>query len=133
MLPIAKTAQINDEIYAGNTLDVILGENQISVQDGKINQLSAAHKHNGISSTTRQDNTPTLALGISSLGGMYAGKIHLIGADKGFGVNNAGVITATGKGVQTGTGTHPQIVKAILLIQAPSTALKPPKLTLPIL
>lgn len=36
---------------------------------------------------------------------MYAGKIHLVGTDKGFGVNNAGVVTATGKGVQAVFGT----------------------------
>lgn len=82
-----------------------MGENQVSLQDGKFNQLSATHKNNGISSTTQQDNTPTLALDISSLGGMYAGKIHLIGTDKGFGVNNAGIITATGKGTQADFGT----------------------------
>ncbi len=98
---IAKTAQINDEIYAGKQLDVILGENSVSLQDGNFNQLSAVHQNNGVSSTSQQG----VALDISNLGGMYAGKIHLIGTDKGFGVNNQGVITATGNGQQLGTGT----------------------------
>lgn len=89
---IAKVVQINDEIYAGDKLDVITGENQVSLQDGSFNQLSAVHQNNGVSSTSQQG----VALDISNLGGMYAGKIHLIGTDKGFGVNNQGVITATG-------------------------------------
>lgn len=102
---IAKTAQINDEIYAGKQLDVILGENSVSLQDGDLTQLTATHKNNGASSTNQTGTAPTLALDISNLGGMYAGKIHLIGTDKGFGVNNQGVITATGNGQQLGTGT----------------------------
>ena len=98
---IAKAVQINDEIYAGDKLDVITGENQVSLQDGSFNQLSAVHQNNGVSSTSQQG----VALDISNLGGMYAGKIHLIGTDKGFGVNNQGVITATNNGRQFGTGT----------------------------
>ena len=98
---IAKAVQINDEIYAGDKLDVITGENQVSLQDGSFNQLSAVHQNNGVSSTSQQG----VALDISNLGGMYAGKIHLIGTDKGFGVNNQGVITATSNGRQFGTGT----------------------------
>ena len=98
---IAKVVQINDEIYAGDKLDVITGENQVSLQDGSFNQLSAVHQNNGVSSTSQQG----VALDISNLGGMYAGKIHLIGTDKGFGVNNQGVITATSNGRQFGTGT----------------------------
>lgn len=98
---IAKTAQINDEIYAGSVLDIVTGENTVTLQDGKFNQLSAAHKNDGASST----NQTGIALDVAALGGMYAGKIRLIGTDKGFGVNNQGVIAATGSGVQAGTGT----------------------------
>ncbi|OOS08052.1 filamentous hemagglutinin [Moraxella cuniculi DSM 21768] len=102
---IAKTAQINDEIYAGKQLDVILGENQINLQDGDFTKLNATNKQTDVSSAGQTANNKEqqgVALDISTLGGMYAGKIHLIGTDKGFGVNNAGVITATGKGVQAG-------------------------------
>ncbi|WP_115368530.1 filamentous hemagglutinin N-terminal domain-containing protein, partial [Moraxella bovis] len=98
---IAKTAQINDEIYAGSALDIVTGENTVALQDGKFNQLSAAHKNDGASST----NQTGIALDVAALGGMYAGKIRLIGTDKGFGVNNQGMIAATGSGVQAGTGT----------------------------
>ncbi|AKG15992.2 filamentous hemagglutinin N-terminal domain-containing protein [Moraxella bovoculi] len=98
---IAKTAQINDEIYAGSVLDIVTGENTFTLQDGKFNQLSAAHKNDGASST----NQTGIALDVAALGGMYASKIRLIGTDKGFGVNNQGMIAATGNGVQAGTGT----------------------------
>ncbi|VEG13338.1 two-partner secretion domain-containing protein [Moraxella cuniculi] len=101
---ITKTAQINDKIYAGNTLDIILGENQISLQNGDFTKLNATNKQTSALSASQTTNKEQrgVALDISSLGGMYAGKIHLIGTDKGFGVNNTGVITATGKGVQAG-------------------------------
>ncbi|WP_063513982.1 two-partner secretion domain-containing protein [Moraxella ovis] len=108
---IAKTAQIHDEIYAGKQLDVILGENSVNIQDGDFTQLTAINKQTSTSSASQTTNkeqqgtTPILALDISALGGMYAGKIHLVGTDKGFGVNNQGVITATGNGRQFGTGT----------------------------
>ncbi|UXZ04802.1 hemagglutinin repeat-containing protein [Moraxella nasicaprae] len=104
---IAKTAQINDEIYAGKQLDVILGENQVNLQNGDFTKLNATNKQTHVSSASQTTNKEQqgVALDISSLGGMYAGKIHLVGTDKGFGVNNQGVITATGNGQQLGTGT----------------------------
>lgn len=41
-------------------------------------------------------------LDVSKLGGMYAGKIRLVGTEKGFGVNNQGVIASVGNGVEHG-------------------------------
>ncbi|WP_066805397.1 two-partner secretion domain-containing protein, partial [Moraxella oblonga] len=104
---IAKTAQINEEIYAGNQLDVVLGENQVNLQNGDFTKLNATNKQTHVSSASQTTNKEQqgVALDIAALGGMYAGKIHLIGTDKGFGVNNQGVITATGSGQQLGTGT----------------------------
>jgi len=40
--------------------------------------------------------TPTVALDVSALGGMYANKITLVGTEAGLGVNNAGSIVARG-------------------------------------
>lgn len=102
---IAKTAQIHDEIYAGNTLDVILGENQVNLQNNDFTKLNATNKQTNVSSasqTTNNKEQQGAALDISSLGGMYAGKIHLVGTDKGFGVNNQGAVLATGTGSNGG-------------------------------
>lgn len=96
---IAKTVQINSEIYGGHALDVIVGENAVTLQDGKLNQVSASNKQTNSSLVNQGANqTPKIALDISALGGMYAGKIHLIGTDKGVGVNHAGILYATEQG-----------------------------------
>ena len=95
---IAKSMQLNDEIYAGKQLDVITGENLINIQDGKLNQLSTTSQQASSSQTSQTANNTTqgVALDISALGGMYAGSIRLIGTDQGLGVNNAGLILSTG-------------------------------------
>ena len=95
---IAKSMQLNDEIYAGKQLDVITGENLINIQDGKLNQLSATSKQASSSQTNQIANNTAqgVALDISALGGMYAGSIRLIGTNQGLGVNNAGIILSTG-------------------------------------
>ena len=95
---IAKSMQLNDEIYAGKQLDVITGENLINIQDGKLNQLSATSKQASSSQTNQTANNTAqgVALDISALGGMYAGSIRLIGTNQGLGVNNAGIILSTG-------------------------------------
>lgn len=96
---IAKTVQINSEIYGGHALDVIVGENAVTLQDGKLNQVSASNKQTNSSLVNQGANqTPKIALDISALGGMYAGKIHLIGTDKGVGVNHAGILYAAEQG-----------------------------------
>ena len=53
---IAKSMQLNDEIYAGKQLDVITGENLINIQDGKLNQLSATSKQASSSQTNQTAN-----------------------------------------------------------------------------
>ncbi|KAF1026825.1 MAG: tRNA nuclease CdiA-2 [Acinetobacter bereziniae] len=70
--------------------------------------------------TPNQENsyTPTFALDVKALGGMYANNIYIIGTDKGLGVSNAGiiqspqslVITSAGKIENTGAiqNTNPQ-------------------------
>ena len=48
--------------------------------------------HPNLSTTT---NTPNFALDVGQMGGMYAGKIFLVGTENGLGVRNAGSINAT--------------------------------------
>lgn len=70
----AKTVSLNAKIYAQN-LDVVTGENKI-LQDGTIKNIEDVVKEK-----------PLLSLDSSSLGGIYANKISLIGTQKGVGVN----------------------------------------------
>ncbi|WP_201532665.1 two-partner secretion domain-containing protein [Psychrobacter ciconiae] len=86
---IAKTSEINAAIYANN-LDVITGSNKVSYEP------DAAATVITPKSAANLDNQATgAALDVSALGGMYAGKIRLIGTEKGMGVTNAGSIVAS--------------------------------------
>ncbi len=94
----AKAVELNAQVHANQALQVVTGSNTIS------DDLSSI--------TPNQDNstTPTFALDVKALGGMYANNIFIIGTDKGLGVSNAGtiqspqtlVVTSTGKIENTG-------------------------------
>ena len=89
---IAKTAEINAGVYAKN-LDVITGSNQVSYEeDTKDTVITSKNAANNSNQTTG------VALDVSALGAMYAGKIRLIGTEKGMGVTNAGSIIASDTG-----------------------------------
>jgi filamentous hemagglutinin len=91
---IAKTTEINAGVYAKN-LDVITGSNQVSYEeDTKDTVITSKNAANNSNQTTG------VALDVSALGAMYAGKIRLIGTDKGMGVTNAGSIVASAGGLQ---------------------------------
>ncbi|MGK3142617.1 hemagglutinin repeat-containing protein, partial [Pantoea sp. C2G6] len=79
---IARSVRVNARVWA-NDLKVTTGRNQVD----------AAHQQ-----VTKQDDDPAsrpqVSLDVSSLGGMYAGKIRLIGTEAGVGVRNAGTIGA---------------------------------------
>lgn len=91
---IAKTAEINAGVYAKN-LDVITGSNQVSYEeDTKDTVITSKNAANNSNQTTG------VALDVSALGAMYAGKIRLIGTEKGMGVTNAGSIVASAGGLQ---------------------------------
>ena len=79
---LARAAQINGGIWA-QELKVVTGTNQID----------AAHGVTGAASGVGP--APAYALDVAQLGGMYAGKITLIGTEAGLGVRNAGVLAAT--------------------------------------
>ncbi|MGK5060813.1 filamentous hemagglutinin N-terminal domain-containing protein, partial [Janthinobacterium sp. LB2P49] len=79
---LARAAQINGGIWA-QELKVVTGPNQID----------AAHGVAGAASGVGP--APAYALDVAQLGGMYAGKITLIGTEAGLGVRNAGVLAAT--------------------------------------
>ncbi|CNH23222.1 adhesin [Yersinia aldovae] len=80
---IARSVKVNAGIWA-NDLKVTAGRNQVDAAHQNINAKAAdgsAH--------------PGLAVDVASLGGMYAGKIRLIGTESGVGVRNAGEIGAS--------------------------------------
>ena len=79
---LARAIQVNAGIWA-NDLKIVAGANQIKAD------------HSTATSVTRAGATPMFALDVAQLGGMYAGKITLIGTESGVGVRNAGVIGAT--------------------------------------
>jgi len=84
---ISRAVVANAGVWA-KTLNVVLGTQQVNVaSNGDIGTLTPVAASN--------EPTPVVALDVAALGGMYAGKIHLIGTELGLGVNNQGVIAAT--------------------------------------
>ena len=90
---IAKTSEINAAVYAKN-LDVITGSNKVSYEADAQDTVITSANSNASNTTTG------VALDVSALGAMYAGKIRLIGTDKGMGVTNAGSLIASSGGLQ---------------------------------
>lgn len=90
----ARALQVNAGLYA-NELNTVLGQNDIVVKDQVQPQVTSV-------TGTNNTNPPasSFALDVGQLGGMYAGKIYLVGTENGLGVRNAGSINAT-KGTLT--------------------------------
>ena len=74
-------ANINAEIWAQDELNIVVGKNKIDYATGK---PTAAFGSQGSG----------VNLDVGALGGMYAGKITLVGTNKGLGMNVAGNISA---------------------------------------
>ncbi|NUF15357.1 two-partner secretion domain-containing protein [Acinetobacter lactucae] len=83
----ARALKVNAGLYA-NELGTVLGQNDIQVKDQLTPQIKAV---TGATSTPQ----PNFALDVGQLGGMYAGKIFLVGTEQGLGVRNAGSINST--------------------------------------
>ncbi len=79
---IARSVKINAGIWAQD-LKVTTGRNNVDIAHGQTEK-----KTGDVSSQ------PQMALDVASLGGMYAGKIRLVGTETGVGVRNAGHIGA---------------------------------------
>jgi filamentous hemagglutinin len=80
---VTRAARINADIHA-RRLDIVTGQNRYGVADGSVTPLAP-------------DGSPAPAVSIdsSALGGMYAGRIRLVGTEKGVGVNLEGLTRAT--------------------------------------
>ncbi|EID2229424.1 hemagglutinin repeat-containing protein [Escherichia coli] len=79
---IARSVKINAGIWAQD-LKVTTGRNNVDIAHGQTEKKTAD-----------ASSQPQVALDVSSLGGMYAGKIRLVGTETGVGVRNAGHIGA---------------------------------------
>ncbi|MBD9665678.1 filamentous hemagglutinin N-terminal domain-containing protein [Variovorax sp. VRV01] len=78
---LARAVEANAGIWASE-LKVVTGANTVSADHGQVTP------------TTGTGAAPTFALDVAALGGMYAGKIVLVGTEAGLGVRNAGTIQA---------------------------------------
>ena len=80
---LSRAVEVNAKIWA-NQLRVVTGSNTIQASDGAVRSTDSAPT----------GSKPAYALDIAQLGGMYAGKIFLIGTEDGLGVRNAGTLSA---------------------------------------
>lgn len=80
---ISRAVSINSGLWAEH-LNVVTGTNQVSTDLSQITPIAA----------DPNDPTPKFALDVAAVGGMFTGKIYLIGTEAGLGVINAGHIGA---------------------------------------
>lgn len=79
---IARSVAINGKVWAGQSLNVVAGNNDVRHDDLSAQSLGS------------DGNSPGVAIDVAQLGGMYAGKIKLVGTEAGVGVNSAGTIAS---------------------------------------
>ncbi|MBL5980374.1 hemagglutinin repeat-containing protein [Comamonas sp. NyZ500] len=82
---LARAISLNAGLWAQD-LKVVTGVNQIAT-DGNVQQSKP-------SATGAEPAKPRFALDVAQLGGMYAGKIFIVGTESGLGVRNSGLLQA---------------------------------------
>ena len=82
---IARSVSVNAELWANKEINIVTGKAKVSADLTKIEKVASA-------TNTEQ---PEFALDVSALGGMYAGKIKMVGTETGVGVRNNGTIMAS--------------------------------------
>ena len=92
---IAKETEINAGIWA-KELKVTTGQNKVSRDNRTVEVIHTG----GNSNHATESEQVRYAVDVSELGGMYAGKIHLVGTEDGLGVRNAGHIGASQGNIQ---------------------------------
>ncbi|WP_052461939.1 two-partner secretion domain-containing protein [Necropsobacter massiliensis] len=104
---IARETKINAGIWSTRETKVVTGKNTVKRSDNP-KDLQIIHTTQPLAT----ENRPQFAVDVGELGGMYSGKIHLIGTEQGVGVRNAGhlgadadtlQIDSQGRIVNTGT------------------------------
>ena len=82
---MARAIKINDELWANEAINVVAGSNEVKNNtDGLLE----------VQKTTATAEKPQVALDVAALGGMYAGRIMLVGTEKGLGMNIGGNLKA---------------------------------------
>lgn len=82
---MARAIKINDELWANEAINVVAGSNEVKYNtDGSLE----------VQKTTATAEKPQVALDVAALGGMYAGRIMLVGTEKGLGMNICGNLKA---------------------------------------
>jgi filamentous hemagglutinin len=122
---LTRSAAINAGLWAQRA-NLVTGTGQVTVDaNGQpvdiqpiiISPLPQNLKTERAGSTNKDLAVPLFALDVTYLGGMYAGKIFLIGSEQGLGVNNAGALQAAehltldskGRLTNKGTMTAPEL------------------------
>lgn len=87
---LARAIELNAQVHA-QQLDMVTGVNEVLAASGEVQ-----------SSTTdsTSSSSPSFALDVSELGGMYAGHIRLVGTEAGVGVRHHGTLAASVGDVQ---------------------------------
>ena len=83
---LARAVEVNAGIWARH-LTVATGANLTNADPGNVSTAPSVP----------QGATPSYALDVAHIGGMYAGHIYLVGTEAGLGARNAGVISSTGQ------------------------------------
>lgn len=82
---MARAIKINDELWADYEMNIIAGSNDVKYkEDGSL----------AVQATNTSGEKPEVLLDVAALGGMYAGKIFLVGTEKGLGFNIGGNLRA---------------------------------------
>jgi len=84
---MARAVRVNASIWAKH-LKVTTGVNDVSADHSVVTPPAGAKE--------TADPAPGFAIDVAQLGGMYAGKIFLVGTEHGVGMRNAGTIGAVG-------------------------------------
>ncbi|AHG86216.1 Large exoprotein involved in heme utilizationor adhesion [Bibersteinia trehalosi USDA-ARS-USMARC-190] len=87
---ISRHVEANAGIWSKKETSVITGKNTVKRSDSDKN-LQIIHTKQALAGEPK----PQVAIDVGELGGMYSGKIHLIGTEQGVGVRNAGHIGAS--------------------------------------
>lgn len=92
---IARETEMNAGIWSKKETKVITGKNTVKRSENDKNLQIINTKQ-----PLAEEAKPQFAIDVGELGGMYSGKIHLIGTENGVGVRNAGHIGASADTLQ---------------------------------